>query len=261
MKILMVGDIVGGPGRMAMARVATRYKAEGRADVVVANAENSAAGRGITSTLAEELFAGGADALTMGDHVWDQKDTPALVAQERRIVRPANLPAGCPGRGWTTVSTQLGEVTVVSLIGRTFMSPADCPFAAVDALLAGPLPRDGIVLCDFHAEATSEKICMGWHLDGRISALFGTHTHVQTSDAKVLPKGTGYITDLGMTGPVESVIGREIEPVMKKFRTGMPSFFTVAAGPAVMEGCLFDIDRATRRTKSAMAVRHAEETK
>ncbi len=261
MKILCIGDVVGGPGRRLFKAIVPGLRREASLDVVVVNAENAAGGKGITAEIARELFDAGADVITLGDHVWDQKDTPALVAQERRIVRPANLPAGCPGRGWTTVSTQLGEVTVVSLIGRTFMSPADCPFAAVDALLAGPLPRDGIVLCDFHAEATSEKICMGWHLDGRISALFGTHTHVQTSDAKVLPKGTGYITDLGMTGPVESVIGREIEPVMKKFRTGMPSFFTVAAGPAVMEGCLFDIDRATRRTKSAMAVRHAEETK
>ena len=150
---------------------------------------------------------------------------------------------------------------MAQVLGRVFMKqPFDDPFSAIEPVLKSH--RLGVAvqaaIVDFHAEATSEKIAMGWHLDGRVSALFGTHTHVQTSDAKVLPKGTGYITDLGMTGPVESVIGREIEPVMKKFRTGMPSFFSVAAGPAVMEGCIFDIDRATRRTQSATAVRYAE---
>ncbi len=258
MKILCIGDIVGSPGRRIFKTVVSRLRNEGGIGAVIVNAENAAGGKGITAQIAEELFVAGADAITLGDHVWDQKDTPALLEQERRIVRPANLPSVCPGRGWTVFSTEIGEVVLINLIGRTFMNPADCPFAKVDELLRGPLPRNGIILCDFHAEATSEKICMGWHLDGRISALFGTHTHVQTSDAKVLPKGTGYITDVGMTGPITSVIGREIEPVTHKFTTGMPSFFSVANGPAVLEGCIFDIDRMTRRTKSATCVRYYE---
>ena len=260
MKILCIGDIVGAPGRRIFKTVVTKLRQSGEVSAVIANAENAAGGKGITSQIADELFAAGADVLTLGDHIWDQKDTPALLEQERRIIRPANLPTGCPGRGWTTVSTEMGEITVINLIGRTFMNPADCPFAKADELLSGPITRNGIVFVDFHAEATSEKICMGWHLDGRISGLFGTHTHVQTSDAKILPKGSGYITDLGMTGPVNSVIGREIAPVEHKFITGMPSFFAVASGPAVLEGCLFDIERTTLRAKSVAGVRYTEDS-
>lgn len=258
MRILCIGDVVGGPGRRIFKATVKRLRQEGQVDAVIVNAENAAGGKGISAEIAKELFEAGADAITLGDHVWDQKDTPALLEQDRRIIRPANLPSGCPGRGWTVISTEMGEITLMNLIGRTFMQPADCPFAKADELLGGPMTRNGIIICDFHAEATSEKICMGWYLDGRISGLFGTHTHVQTSDAKVLPKGTGYITDLGMTGPINSVIGREVEPVTRKFTTGMPSFFTVANGPAILEGCLFDIDRNTRRAKSATAVRYTE---
>ncbi len=258
MKILCIGDIVGSPGRRIFKTVVPQLRKEGGIAAVIVNAENAAGGKGITAQIATELFDAGADAITLGDHVWDQKDTPALLERERRIVRPANLPMGCPGRGWTVFPTEIGDVVLMSLLGRVFMNPTDCPFTKADALIGGPLPRNGIIICDFHAEATSEKICMGWHLDGRISALFGTHTHVQTSDAKVLPQGTGYITDVGMTGPVNSVIGREIEPVSRKFITGMPSFFSVANGPAVMEGCLFDIDRVSRRAKSATCVRYSE---
>lgn len=258
MKILCIGDIVGSPGRRIFKTVVSQLRKEGAIGAVIVNAENAAGGKGITAQIAKELFDAGADAITLGDHVWDQKDTPALLEQERRIIRPANLPADCPGRGWTVFPTEIGDVVLMSLLGRVFMNPTDCPFTKADALVSGPLPRNGIIICDFHAEATSEKICMGWHLDGRISALFGTHTHVQTSDAKVLPQGTGYITDVGMTGPINSVIGREIEPVTQKFITGMPSFFSVANGPAVLEGCLFDIDRVSRRAKSATCVRYSE---
>lgn len=258
MKILCIGDIVGSPGRRVFKTEIARLRQEGAVDAVIVNAENAAGGRGITANIARELFDAGADVITLGDHVWDQKETPALLEQEKRITRPANLPSGCPGRGWTHVSTPLGEIVVINLIGRVFMQPADCPFEKVDHLLNGPIPRNAIIFCDLHAEATSETIAMGWHLDGRIAAVFGTHTHVQTSDAKVLPNGTGYITDLGMTGPVNSVIGRELAPVMRKFTTGMPSFLTVASGQSVMEGCLFDIDRKNLRAKSAQAVRYFE---
>ena len=255
MKILCIGDVVGEPGRRIFRELVPSLRAAGEAHAVVVNAENAAGGRGITSAIAEELFAAGADAITLGDHTWDQREAAALLSRDRRVVRPANYPDACPGRGWTLVSTPVGPFVVVNLQGRVFMNPVDDPFAAVDRLLAGPVPRDAPVLVDFHAEATSEKICMGWHLDGRASAVWGTHTHVQTSDAKVLPKGTGYVTDLGMTGPSVSVIGREIAPVERKFLTGMPGKFEVAGGPAELDGCLFDVDPATRLCRSATLLR------
>ena len=258
MKILCVGDVVGSPGRRVFASVVPRLRAEGFAHAVVVNGENAAAGRGITPALADELLAAGADAITLGDHVWDQKEAAALLASDRPVVRPAGFGPDAPGRAWRVVATPVGRFCVVNLLGRVFMNPADNPFDAIDALLAGPVPRDVPVLVDVHAEATSEKIAMGWHLDGRAAAVFGTHTHVQTADAQVLPGGTGYITDLGMCGPVRSVIGREVAPVVRKFRTGLPQKLDVAGGPAAMAGCLFDIDPATRRCRSATAVRWAE---
>jgi metallophosphoesterase (TIGR00282 family) len=220
----------------------------------IANAENAAAGQGLTAELGDELFAAGADALTLGDHTWNQKGMDAYLARERRIVRPANFAPVCPGRGWTAVQTPQGPLTVVNLVGRVFLPPADCPFRAADALLA-VVPGGAPVLVDFHAEATSEKIAMGLHLDGRVAAVLGTHTHVQTSDEKLLPRGTAYITDVGMTGPVHSVIGREVEPVLHKFLTGMPAKFDVARGPAVLEGAIVDIDRATGKAVSIARVR------
>ena len=255
MKILCVGDVVGEPGRRAFRAVVPAMRAAGEVSAVVVNAENAAGGRGITAAIAAELFAAGADAITLGDHTWDQRDAAAFLSHDRRAVRPANYPPKCPGRGWTLVSAPAGTFAVANLLGRVFMGPADDPFAAVDALLAGPVPRDVPLVVDFHAEATSEKIAMGWHLDGRAAAVFGTHTHVQTADAKVLPKGTGYVTDVGMTGPVVSVIGREVEPVLAKFTTGMPAKFDVAKGPVALDGCVFDIDPATRRCRSATLVR------
>ena len=249
MKILVVGDIVGGPGRMAMARVATRYKAEGRADVVIANAENSAAGRGITSALAEELFAGGADALTMGDHVWDQKESMAYFDQETRVVRALNLPPGCPGKGATTIQTKEGPLTILQLMGRTFMNAvADCPFRAVDEWLKKHAAQSKMILVDLHAEATSEKVAMGKYLDGRVSAVLGTHTHIQTADEAILAKGTAYMTDLGMTGPCDSVIGRTTEAILTRFLTGMPTKFEIASGDVRLHGALLTIDPASGKT-------------
>lgn len=258
-KILCVGDVVGNPGRRVFAAAVARFRAAGGVQAVVVNGENAAAGRGITPALADELLDAGADAITLGDHAWDQKEAAALAGSDRPVVRPAGFGPGAPGRAWRVVSTPVGRFCVVNLLGRVFMNPADNPFDAVDALLAGPVPRDVPVLVDFHAEATSEKIAMGWHLDGRVAAVFGTHTHVQTADAQVLPKGTGYITDLGMCGPVRSVIGRDVEPVVRKFRTGLPQKFDVAGGPAAMTGCVFDVDPATRLCRSAVPVRFAED--
>lgn len=256
MRVLVVGDIVGSPGRAVFREVVARLRGSGAIHAVVANAENAAAGNGITGELAEELFKAGADVLTMGDHTWNQKDIESYIAREKRLLRPANLAPTCPGRGWVTVATPLGPLTVINLLGRVFLPPADCPFRAADALLAA-IPGGTPVLVDLHAEATSEKIAMGLHLDGRVAAVVGTHTHVQTSDEKLLPKGTAYITDLGMTGPVNSVIGREIEPVMRKFLTGMPAKFDVAKGAAVLEGVIIEIDRVTTRAVSITRVREA----
>ncbi len=257
MKILMVGDIVGGPGRMAMARVATRYKAEGRADVVVANAENSAAGRGITAALAEELFAGGADALTMGDHVWDQKEAAAYFDRETRIVRALNLPPGVPGKGAISIQTQAGPLAIVQLMGRTFMNAsADCPFRTMDEWLKKHGAQYKLILVDMHAEATSEKVAMGKFLDGRVTAVLGTHTHVQTADEAVTAKGTAYMTDLGMTGPCDSVIGRTTDAILTRFLTGMPTKFEIASGDVRLHGALLTVDPATGK---ALKIKRVEE--
>ena len=254
MRVLIVGDIVGSPGRAVFKEVVARLRSSGAVHAVVANGENAAAGNGITGDLADELFNAGADVLTLGDHTWNQKDIETYIAREKRLLRPANFAPGCPGRGWTAVQTSQGPLTVINLVGRVFLPPAECPFRAVDALLAS-IPGGTPVLVDLHAEATSEKIAMGWHLDGRVAAVVGTHTHVQTSDEKLLPKGTAYITDLGMTGPSNSVIGREVEPVLKKFLTGMPSKFDVAKGPSVLEGVIIEIDRITTRAVGIVRVR------
>ena len=257
MKILVVGDIVGGPGRLAMARIATRFKAEGRADFVIANAENSAAGRGITQALADELFAGGADVLTMGDHVWDQKQSIEYFDRESRMVRALNLPPGCPGRGTTTIQTAAGPVTVVQLMGRTFMNAtADCPFRAIDEWLKKNGSQSKMVVVDMHAEATSEKVAMGKFLDGRVSAVLGTHTHIQTADEDVTAKGTAYMTDLGMTGPCDSVIGRTTDAILKRFITGMPTQFEIASGDVRLHGALLTLDPATGK---ALKIKRIEE--
>jgi len=238
--------------------VVKRLREEHAVHAVVANGENAAAGNGITLALAEELFKAGADVVTLGDHVWGQKELETTLAAEKRLLRPLNYPPGAPGQGCVTVQTTQGPFTVVSLLGRVFMNPIDCPFRAMDGVLK-TLPCNVPVLVDFHAEATSEKIAMGYYLDGRVAALFGTHTHVQTSDALILPKGTAYITDLGMTGPMNSVIGREIVPVLKKFTTGLPAKFDVAGGPAVLEGAVVEIDRESGKAVSIAPYRFRED--
>ena len=257
MRILMIGDVVGNPGRRMLQRELRRLKAEKGADAAVVNAENCAAGSGITAALAEEVLEAGADAITLGDHTWGQKEFAGQIAGIDRLVRPANFAPECPGRGWTLVTMPTFRFAVANVQGRVFMNPADCPFKAMDRVLA-EIPRDVPVFVDFHAEATSEKITLGHYLDGRVAAVVGTHTHVQTSDALVLPKGTGYLTDLGMTGPYLSSIGRDLRPVTRKFVTGMPARFDVADGPCVLEGAVIDYDPAARRARSVETVRIRE---
>lgn len=256
MKILMVGDIVGGPGRKIFAHAVARLRQSQKVDFVVANAENAAGGKGLTSDTAAEIFDAGADVITLGDHTWDQRDVIALMDRNEKIVRPANFAPGCPGRGITTVDGPEGcRISVISLVGRVFMSAYDCPFRTADDLLKKTPGLGSVILVDMHAEATSEKVVLGRYLDGRVTAVAGTHTHVQTSDETLLPKGTAYITDLGMTVPKDSAIGRELSSVVSMFLTGMPSKFEVANGPLALEGLILSVDPATGRAKQVKRVR------
>ncbi len=257
---LAIGDIVGRPGRRVLSSLLPEVVREFGVDFVVANAENSAGGVGITPEIGAEILGKGVDILTMGNHAWGKKDAYEYLDAEPRVVRPANYPEGAPGRGFSVVRSRSGlPVGVLNLGGRVFFATdLDCPFRTASKAVDEMRAATRIILVDFHAEATSEKIALGYHLDGRASAVFGTHTHVQTSDARVLPGGTAYITDLGMTGPVDSVIGIRKEIVLERFLTQLPSRFEVASGPACLSGAVFDIDEATGRARSARAVQVTE---
>jgi metallophosphoesterase (TIGR00282 family) len=257
MKLLFVGDIMGSSGREAFCRLAPIWKKEGRADAIVVNGENAAAGKGITPKLCEQLFAAGADVITLGDHAYDQREILPYLDQEPRVVRPANYAEGCPGRGLATVETAAGPLTVLVLQARVFMNPVDCPFRCANRLLGPGQPRAKAVLVDFHGEATSEKVAMGWHLDGRVSAVLGTHTHVQTADERVLPKGTAYLSDAGMTGPRNSVIGCEVEPILKRFLTGLPVRMQPVDEPGWLHGALVEIEAHTGK---ALSIRRVQES-
>jgi metallophosphoesterase (TIGR00282 family) len=254
----MVGDIVGKPGRAAFLQVMNRLKAEDRIDFVIACGENAAAGRGPTLEMAQSLLNMGADVVTLGDHSWDSKEMVAGIDLEPRIIRPSNFSKGAPGKGWVRVDTPEGELVVIQLIGRVFMQPNyDCPFQEADKLLNGNLNFGKVVFVDMHGEASSERMAMGRYLDGRVSAVFGTHTHCQTSDETIFANGTAYITDLGMTGPKDSVLGREVEPVVKKFLTGVPHKFDVAKGDPTLEGAIVDVDMKTGKANSIERLRIA----
>ncbi len=257
MKILFIGDVVGSPGRRILKERLAALKERTGAVAAVVNAENAAAGSGLTAALAAEVFAAGADAITLGDHTYGQKQFAAELPALERVVRPANYPKSAPGRGWCIVSTPVMRFAVLNLQGRVFMGPCDCPFAAADAALA-EIPRDVPVVVDFHAEATSEKIALAYHLDGRVAAIVGTHTHVQTSDARVLEKSTAFVSDIGMTGPYISSLGRDLKPVLQKFITNVPARFEVASGPCTIEGAVVDVDRETRLAKSIETIRERE---
>ncbi|MBF0387969.1 MAG: TIGR00282 family metallophosphoesterase [Candidatus Omnitrophica bacterium] len=257
MKILFVGDIVGEPGRLVFGRLASLMKARGEVDMIIANAENAAAGSGITEKLAREIFAAGCDVMTLGDHVWDKRDVLPYLSSEERVVRPANFPAEAPGHGACVVTTACGvKVGVIALLGRTFMKYlTDCPFHALDRE-AQKMQAAGIktVIVDMHAEATSEKVALGIYADGRVSAVLGTHTHIQTADEQILPGGTAYITDTGMTGPYDSVIGTQKELILQRYLTGLPNKFEVAKGPGTLCGVLLDIDDVTGKARSIVRV-------
>ncbi len=246
MKILLIGDIVGHRGRQCVARFLPELRAEYGLDLVVANAENAAGGLGATPTVIAELHRMGVHGITLGNHTWRKKELAGGLRNLDYVVRPANYPEGVPGQGSTILQLADGRlVGLVNLLGRVFMEPCVCPFETGLRTVQALRETASIVLVDFHAEATSEKVALGWHLDGLCTAVLGTHTHVQTADERVLPKGTAYMTDVGMTGPIDSVIGVERERAIRKFLTGMPSEFKVAKGRASLCGALLEVDDTT----------------
>jgi metallophosphoesterase (TIGR00282 family) len=251
LNILFVGDIVGRPGRRGLKAVLPQLRADLAADLVIANGENAAAGRGLTEGTAQELFQAGVDVVTSGNHIWDQKEAYALLDGDVPLLRPLNYPPGVPGRGLL----RQGGVTIINLQGRTFMPDLDCPFRAADEALAS-LPAGSVVLVDMHGEATSEKVAMGWYLDGRVTAVLGTHTHVPTADARILPGGTAVVTDIGMVGPGESVIGNEVEAVIERFLRQLPSRLPVAEASRTIQfnSVLVEVDEGSGRARRILRV-------
>jgi hypothetical protein len=259
MNILFVGDIVGRPGR-EMIRVGLRALVDRYSlDLVIANAENSAAGFGITKDIGDTLLEWGVDVMTSGNHIWDKKEAMPYIAGEARLLRPANYPAGVPGRGSYVAQTGDGRaVGVINVMGRVFMLNIDDPFAVVLREIEAIRRRTRIIIVDFHAEATSEKMAMGWHLDGKVTAVLGTHTHVQTADERVLPGGTAYLTDAGMTGPHDSIIGMEKEPSLARFLNAMPSRFEPATGNPRLNGAVIEADDKTGRATRITRINYSE---
>ncbi len=242
----MIGDIVGRPGRQAINTFVPELRKEYGIDLVIANGENTAGGFGLTLNTAQELLDGGIDVLTSGNHIWAQKEIIPYLDGDMPILRPLNYPTGVPGRGWLLAK----KAMVVNLMGRTFMNSYDCPFRGMDALLAELEQKPKVIIVDFHAEATSEKVAMGRYLDGRVSAVLGTHTHVGTIDTRILPGGTAYVTDIGMTGPDDSVIGDDAEAVLQRFLTMMPHRLTVGRGKPVLNAIMLEVDESSGRATS-----------
>ncbi|HEY0828305.1 MAG TPA: TIGR00282 family metallophosphoesterase [Bacilli bacterium] len=259
MKVLFIGDIVGNIGRKALKETLPFLKTKFAPDVIIVNGENAANGRGINQQIAREFFEIGVHGITMGNHVWDQKEIFDFIELEERMVRPANFPAGTPGRGYTLIKANGKELVIVNLQGRTFLPSLDCPFVSIDTILDQLKRKHKNILVDLHAEATSEKISLGWYLDGRISVLVGTHTHVQTNDDVILPLGTAYITDVGMVGSRDGVLGMERSAVLQKFMTQMPVRFTVAEGKWQLHAVLIEINEDTGKSTAIQKIRMYED--
>ena len=255
MRILMVGDVVGKPGRLAVAEHVPQIRAEHQVDFVIVNAENTAGGNGITPDIAISMLKNGSiDVLTLGNHAWGKREIYSYLDEEPRLLRPANYPPGSPGQGYGVYPWAGGLVGVISLQGRTFMEPVDDPFRTVDTILETLRPKTPILFIDFHAEATSEKQGFGYHVDGRVSAVVGTHTHIQTADERILPKGTAYLTDVGMTGPIYSIIGVSVDAVLSRFVTGLPARFEVADGEVQLCGVMVDVDPETGKATTIQRI-------
>jgi len=247
MNILCIGDIVGKAGRTLVHELLPQLKEEFALDFIIANAENAAGGSGLTPKIASQLFSYGCDVLTLGDHVWDREEIKAFFQESSHILRPANLPEGVPGHGWCVVETGSGQkVAIINLLGRVFMRyNVDCPFLKFEKIYQSLQKETAVIIVDFHAEATSEKVAFGKYSAGKTSVVFGTHTHIQTADEKVLPQGTAYITDLGMTGPYDSVIGQDTNKIIRRFLTSLPERFEVAKGDPWLHGIVVEVDEQT----------------
>jgi len=250
MRILFIGDVVGSPGREMVKQYLPKLKAKFRPALTIVNGENAAGGRGITRDIYRQFLEAGANVITLGNHTWDQKEIFDFIQKEKYLVRPANFPEGTPGVGMVFVKVNQVEVAVINLQGRTFLPAIDDPFKKAEELVRLAKERTQVIFVDFHAEATSEKQALGWFLDGKVSAVVGTHTHVQTSDYRILPKGTAYLTDVGMTGPYDGILGMEKDSVIKKFLTNLPVRFEVPkAGRTQLNGVFIDIDEKTGQAK------------
>jgi 2',3'-cyclic-nucleotide 2'-phosphodiesterase len=242
MKILFVGDVFGRPGRRAVERILPGLRRECAAELVIANGENSASGVGITADTARELFSAGVDVITGGNHIWDKAEGIPVIEGDPRIIRPINYPPGTPGRGFGVFTAGTHRVAVVSVLGRIFMQPYDCPFRSLEAVLGALADETPMVVVDAHAEATSEKVALGWYFDGRVSAIIGTHTHVQTADERILPRGTACLTDVGMTGPHDSIIGVRKELALRRLLAQMPVRYQPAEGDLRLHAALITLD-------------------
>ncbi|MGC4375707.1 TIGR00282 family metallophosphoesterase [Fictibacillus sp. Mic-4] len=245
MRILFVGDVVGAPGRKMIHTYLPKLKKKFQPTVTIVNGENAAHGRGITEKIAKGFLEDGAQAITLGNHAWDNKEIFEIIDSIPQMVRPANFPKGTPGKGAMIVKVNKLEIGIINLQGRTFLPPLDCPFEKAEQLVFELKKRTPFIFVDFHAEATSEKQAMGWFLDGKVSAVVGTHTHVQTADHRILPKGTAYLTDVGMTGPYDGILGMDRDAVLKKFLTSLPVRFEVASGREQLSGVIIDCDDKT----------------
>lgn len=261
MRVLMVGDVVGKAGRLLTHELVPILRTEHKVDFVIVNGENSAGGIGITPDIANAFLRHQIDVITLGNHAWGKRDIYPMLDEEPRLLRPGNYPPGAPGRGWGVFGSPAGSFGVVSLQGRTFMEAIDDPFRAIDAILEELHKRTRLIFIDFHAEATSEKVAFGYYVDGRVSAVVGTHTHIQTADERILDGGTAYLTDVGMTGPIDSVIGMKRDIVIPKFTSGLPARFEVADGEAQLCGVLVDIDTATGKATAIQRLQSPEHVK
>lgn len=260
MKVIFIGDIVGSMGREMVIDYLSRLKRKYQADVIIANGENAASGRGITKSIYHDLLHAGVDVITMGNHTWDQREIYDFIDEVDYLIRPANFSDQAPGKGMTSITKNGVTLSVINLHGRTFLPPHDDPFAKADELLEEALQTSPLVFVDFHAEATSEKIAMGWHLDGQASVVVGTHTHVQTADERILPGGTAYLTDAGMTGPYDEILGMKKEDVLYRFYTNLPTRFEVPkSGRPQLNGMFVELDDKTGKAIKIERIRINED--
>lgn len=242
MKLLFIGDIVGSPGRNALKEYLPKLKAKFRPDLTIVNGENAASGKGLTSKIYHEIIQLGADVVTMGNHTWDKKDIFEFIDEAPDLIRPANFPDGNPGKGYVIKKAGNKKIAVINAQGRSFLPPIDCPFRKLDEIVEEVRKETPFIFVDFHAEATSEKQAIGWYLDGRASAVVGTHTHVQTADERILPNGTAYITDVGMTGPYDGILGMDRDVIIQRFLTNLPARFEVTKGREQCNGVVIELD-------------------